>query len=395
MTLRDVGINRLKIKSYFYVSVDFSADIEGGTYFKMYDLYADYTRAFKATDVRLGRQFIFAGVGRGPMDGLRLIYKGWENRNLQLYAGTLAPLSNPETIDGWNESHIIGGELTIFRLMGNILKLSFVRRSKNVEPYDLDQPQLGIISVNPISLQRQAAGFNLTRNINKEMILFVRGDFSVGEGVVDGNIALERGEIVLTHSKSESQYFTLEVSNRRPLVYVNSFFSRFTKLLRRSNELSLALDRKVSNNLWINIKAASVLYGDGVNSFRFNGGFSLNKISSGLVIRRGYGGNWTGIYGGYYGKLSGNLSLRVDGEWSDFSITSFDLDDNDNSNAFSLRTGINLRFNRRISIDGELQSLSQSIEWRNIGDVIPFAGNDREFRVFLKLNLWFFKGAGY
>ena len=395
LTLRDVGINRLMIKSYFYVSDDFSEEIEGGTYFKMYDLYADYTRAFRAIDARLGRQFIFAGVGRGPMDGLRFTYKGWGNGNLQLYAGSLAPISNPETIDGWNDSHIIGGELTIFRLMGNILKLSFVRRSKKVEPFELDQPRLGISSINPISLQRQAAGFNLTRDINKEMSLFVRGDFSVGEGVIDGNIALERGELVLTHSKPESQYFTLEVSNRRPLVYVNSFFSRFTKLLRRSNELSLALDRKVSKNLWLNIKAASVLYGEGINSFRFNGGISLNKISSGLVIRRGYGGNWTGIYGRYYGKLSKKLSLRFDGEWSDFSITSFDLDDNDNSTALSLRTGFNLRFNRRVSIDGELQSLSQSIEWRNIGDVIPFAGNDREFRVFVKLNLWFFKGAGY
>lgn len=395
LTLRDVGIKRLKIKSYFYVTDDFSEAVEGGTYFKMYDLYAEYTRAFMATDVRFGRQFIFAGVGRGPMDGLRLTYKGWKKGKVRLYAGTLAPLSNPETVDDWNESHILGGELTIFQLLGNVLKLSFVRRSKNVEPYELDQPRLGISSINPISLQRQAAGFNLARNLNKEMSLFIRGDFSVGEGVVDGNIALERGEIVFTHSKPESHYLTLELSNRRPLVYVNSFFSRFTNLLRRSNDLSLAFDRKVAGNLWLNIKAATVLYGEGVNSFRFNSGITLSKISSGLVIRRGYGGNWTGIYGGYYGKLSRNLSLRVDGEWSDFSITSFDLDDNDNSTAFSLRTGFNLRFSRRVSIDGELQSLSQSIEWRNIGNIIPFAGNDRELRVFLKLNLWFFKGADY
>jgi len=270
-----------------------------------------------------------------------------------------------------------------------------VRRSKNIEPFELDQPRLGISSINPIPLQRQAAGFNLTRNIIKNIDLFVRGDFSVGEGVVDGNIALERGEIIFTHSKSESHYVTLEFSNRRPLVYVNSFFSRFTNLLRRSSDLSLAIDRKVSRDLWLNFKAASVMYGGGVNSFRFNGGFSFNKISSGLVIRRGYAGDWTGIYGGYYGKLFRKLSLRVDGEWSDFSITSFDLDDNDNSTAISLRTGFNFRFNRRVSVDGELQSLSQSIEWRNIGDVIPFAGNDRELRVFFKLNLWFFKGEGY
>ena len=395
LTLRDVGIKRLKIKSYFYVSDDFSEDTEGGTYFKMYDLYADYRRAFNFTDVRFGRQFIFAGVGRGPMDGLQLTYKGWKNGNVRLYAGTLAPLSNPETIDSWDESNIFGGELTIFRLMGNVLKLSFVRRSKNIDPFALDSPRLGISSINPISLQRQAAGFNLTRNINKNIDLFMRGDFSVGEGVIDENIALERGEIILTQSKPKSHYLTFELSNRRPLVYVNSFFSRFTNLLRRSSDLSLAFDRKVSNDLWLNIKTASVLYGEGVNSFRFNGGFTFNKVSSGLVIRRGYGGNWTGIYGGYYGKISRKLSLRVDGEWSDFSITSFDLDDNDNSTAISLRTGINLRFNRRVSIDGELQSLSQSIEWRNIADVIPFAGNDRELRVFFKLNLWFFKGEGY
>jgi len=88
VTLRDVGIKRLKIKTYFYVSDDFSEDIEGGTYFKMYDLYADYTRAFKSTDIRLGRQFIFAGVGRGPMDGLQLTYKGWKNGNVRFYAGS-------------------------------------------------------------------------------------------------------------------------------------------------------------------------------------------------------------------------------------------------------------------------------------------------------------------
>ena len=115
-----------------------------------------------------------------------------------------------------------------------------------------------------------------------------------------------------------------------------------------------------------------------------------------MIFRNGYGGDWLGLNAGYYGQVMQSLSLRIDGEWSMFSLTSYDLgNDKDESIAFSLRTGINWRFNRHVSLDAEIQSLSQSIEWANISNTVLFAGNDNEFRAFLKLNIWFWKGKGY
>lgn len=399
--LRDVFTKRLNLKSYFYFTDDFSNDVNSGSTSRVFDLYADYKKTLFSSDIRIGRQFVFAGVNRGPIDGVRLSFNGRESGKLLLYAGTMAPVTNPDKVDSWNESNIFGGELTAYYLLGNVMKFSFVRRSRKVEPFKLAFPRLGISSVNPSSLQRQAAGIDIARSLSDNSSLYLRGDFGIGEGAFDKNISMDRGELVLTHSERNSHYLTLELLNRKPLVYANSFFSNFSALLRRSNELSVSLDKNAAENLWLNIKIAIVNYGksdDGKssNSLRINGGFKFKSLSSGLIFRNGYGGDWLGLNTGYYGKLNSSLSLRIDGEWSMFSLTSFDLGaDKDESSAFGLRTGINWRFNRHVSLDAELQSLSQSIEWANISNTVLFAGNDNEFRAFLKLNIWFWKGKGY
>ena len=399
--LRDVFTKRLNLKNYFYFTDDFSNDLNTGSILRIFDLYAEYKKTLFSSDIRIGRQFVFAGVGRGPIDGVRLSFNGRGNGKLLLYAGTMAPVTNPDKVDSWNESNIFGGELTAYHLLGNVMKFSFVRRSRKIEPFELNFPSLGFSTLNPSSLQQQAAGIDIARSLSDNMSLYLRGDFGIGEGAFDRNISIGRGEIVLTHNKRNSHYLTLELLNRKPLVYVNSFFSNFSSLLRRSNELSVSFDKKTAENLWLNFKIAYVNYGksdkgERSNSLRINGGFRFKSFSSGLIFRNGYGGDWLGINAGYYGKVIRSVSLRIDGDWSMFSLTSFDLVDNrDESSAFSLRTGINWRFNRHISLDAELQSLSQSIEWANISDTILFAGNDNEFRAFLKLNIWFWKGKGY
>ena len=399
--LRGVGAKRLNLKSYFYFTDDFSSDANSASTLRIFDLYADYKKALFSSDIRIGRQFLFAGVGRGPIDGVRLSFNGRESGKLLLYAGTMAPATNPDRIDSWDESNIFGGELIAYYLLGNVMKFSFVRRLKKVEPFELIPERFNISSVNPSSLQRQAAGIDIARSLNDNISLYLRGDFGIGEGAFEKDISLERGEIVLTHSKPNSHYLTLELLNRKPLVYVNSFFSRFSSLLRRSNELSIAFDKKTAGNLWLNTKIALVDYGKSAegksaNSFRLNSGFKFKNISSGLLFRNGYGGDWFGLHAAYYGKVIQSLSLRIDGEWSIFSLTSYDLgEEKDESSAFSLRTGINWRFNRHVSLDAELQSLSQSIEWANISNTVLFAGNDNEFRAFLKLNVWFWKKKGY
>ena len=401
MIFRDVGVKRLNVKSYFYLTDDFSSDLNTGTTLRIFDLYADYKKTLFSSDIRIGRQFVFAGVGRGPIDGIRLSFNSRENGKLLLYAGTMAPAVNPDNIDSWNESNIFGGELTAYYLLGNVMKFSFVRRSRKVEPFELSFPRFGISSLNPSSLQRQAAGINIARSLSDNMSLYLRGDFGIGEGALDKSVSMDRGEIALTHNKRNSHYLTLEFLNRKPLVYVNSFFSNFSSLLRRSNELSVSFDKKTAENLWLNSKIAFVIYGtssesEGANSLRINSGFKFKSFSSGLIFRNGYGGDWLGLNAGYYGQVMQSLSLRIDGEWSMFSLTSYDLgNDKDESIAFSLRTGINWRFNRHVSLDAEIQSLSQSIEWANISNTVLFAGNDNEFRVFLKLNIWFWKGKGY
>ena len=385
------------MKSYFYLTDDFSNDLNTGSTLRIFDLYADYKKTLFSSDIRIGRQFVFAGVGRGPIDGVRLSLNGWKNGKLLLYAGTMAPAANPDNIDSWNESNIFGGELTAYYLLGNVMKFSFVRRSRKVEPFELSFPRFGISSLNQSSLQRQAAGINIARSLSDNMSLYLRGDFGIGEGAFDKSVSMDRGEIALTHNKRNSHYLTLEFLNRKPLVYVNSFFSNFSSLLRRS----VSFDKKTAENLWLNSKIAFVIYGtssetERANSLRINSGFKFKSFSSGLIFRNGYGGDWLGLNAGYYGQVMQSLSLRIDGEWSMFSLTSYDLgNDKDESIAFSLRTGINWRFNRHVSLDAELQSLSQSIEWANISNTVLFAGNDNEFRVFLKLNIWFWKGKGY
>ena len=401
MIFRDVGVKRLNVKSYFYLTDDFSSDLNTGSTLRIFDLYADYKKTLFSSDIRIGRQFVFAGVGRGPIDGIRLSFNSRENGKLLLYAGTMAPAVNPDNIDSWNESNIFGGELTAYYLLGNVMKFSFVRRSRKVEPFELSFPRFGISSLNPSSLQQQAAGINIARSLSDNMSLYLRGDFGIGEGALDKSVSMDRGEIALTHNKRNSHYLTLELLNRKPLVYVNSFFSNFSSLLRRSNELSVSFDKKTAENLWLNSKIAFVIYGtssesEGANSLRINSGFKFKSFSSGLIFRNGYGGDWLGLNAGYYGLVMQSLSLRIDGEWSMFSLTSYDLgNDKDESIAFSLRTGINWRFNRHVSLDAEIQSLSQSIEWANISNTVLFAGNDNEFRAFLKLNIWFWKGKGY
>ena len=61
--------------------------------YSFYNLYVQGTNLWNALDVKIGRQYVFAGVGNGSVDGLNLRYKAGMNKQYQLsvFGGALTP----------------------------------------------------------------------------------------------------------------------------------------------------------------------------------------------------------------------------------------------------------------------------------------------------------------
>jgi hypothetical protein len=74
----------------------------------LYSAYADWNRIAGRLDLRLGRQRVSAGVGRGTVDGTRAVVSLPYSIKLLAYAGIVAPEDRSTDVGSWRRGHACG-----------------------------------------------------------------------------------------------------------------------------------------------------------------------------------------------------------------------------------------------------------------------------------------------
>src|SRR4030095_2678577 len=109
-----------------------------GFHYRFYNLYIKGTNLFDLLDVKLGRQYIYAGTGNGTLDGLHLRFKAGKNKEYQLavYGGALAPYTYdfgkyPEIKNNYH----FGAQFTYYGVRDLMAAVSYSNKKLTPEPY--------------------------------------------------------------------------------------------------------------------------------------------------------------------------------------------------------------------------------------------------------------------
>lgn len=327
----------------------------------VYHTYMDWTK--RGLGIRTGRQAIYAGVGVGTIDGVRLTYRGGRWR-LVTYAGAMAPVYGPDTINGWSDAHMMGAYVTTDRLWGTRVGLSFARRNRTVTYHA--EGRYTLRQVQTSSLEGEWVGIDASRRVGRKLNLYGRLDFDVPASEV------RRGECRIRWTVRPDLNVTGEFVHRTPNLSRNDVLRVFGGESNREVSLrgTYRIGRKTS--LWGNL--AAVLY-EGDTAHRIGLGISLPQGSLGYVRRDGYGGESDGLSADILHPLTETLSLRAN-----LNVSSYRLfpEAEDRDEALGTSVGLKYRPTRHLSLDLEAQNSRNRIY-------------DRDTRLFARVNIWFFR----
>lgn len=291
--LNQIGTKTLSFHTYFRSTTDFIHKGPDDPTTKIYNAYLDWKNIQKVLNLRLGRQFLYAGVGNGTMDGLRFDFKPKQKLQLTGYVGFQLPRERSTNIDTWEKSHIFGGELATTYLKDTRLAVSYVQK---VRDRWIEEHLIGL-----------SASY-----YHKKFDFFSQFYYNL--------VYRKAQNFTLRGSGSElfgKLYISLEYQYRRPSIYSNSIFSvfkqepyslyRFTgtyqpiKNFRFSSEYDLTRYKKD-------------------NSSRARFGIEYSFIALGLNFRRGYGGESNGVYGKIIYTFNKNFVFSVSADYGKYKI---------------------------------------------------------------------------
>jgi hypothetical protein len=339
-----------------------------GFHYRFYNLYVKGSNLFNVLDVKLGRQNVFAGTGKGTMDGLLLKVKAGKNKEYQLalYGGALAPYDYeikeyPEI----KNNRMFGAQFTYYGVKDLMVGVSYANKKRSVESYNAFRLDSAFntsereITFDGPAEQLAGLDFNYTymgmynfygkAYYDVTMKKFYRGEFNVRASLKNG-VRLSAGYIY-----------------REPHFVYNSIFWVFN--YTKNQEIEGGVDYTLKNGINIYGRVGAVIYDKSKdNSLTTSGKNTSLKISAGfthanygLTFTRymGYAGESDGITG--YAqrdimkdKLSGSASLS----YSRYKLGDYDVD---KVNALSGMLGFTYRPMPQFSVDVQGQFITNRI----------------------------------
>jgi len=330
--LNQIGTKDLSAHTYFRSTTDFMHKNSTDPSTRIFNAYIDWKNIGKMLDLRLGRQFLYVGVGNGTMDGFRFDLKPRYKVQLTGYAGFQLPEDSWTKIDTWKKSHIFGGELATTYLKDTRLALSYVKKERGTGP---EQHLIGANATHQHCKLTFFSQFFYDLVYKKTQNFTFRGD---GTGLVNG------------------LYLSAEYQYRRPSIYSNSIFSVFKQdtysILRFNGAYQPIKNFKFSSEYDL------TLYESG-NSTRFRFGFEYAYVGLGMYLRRGYGGESNGVYGRLIYTLNKNFAFSASADYGRYKI---DEEQESKDDLFALATRVEWEAVRNLRLALELQDVRNKIK---------------------------------
>lgn len=337
-----------------------------GFAYRFYNAYIKGSNLFGVLDVKLGRQNIFAGTGRGTLDGLNLKVKAGKNKEYQfsLYGGALAPYNYefgkyPEV----KKNYHFGAMFSYYGVKDLMASLSYSNKKRTPESYTTFRADsLYNLVERTITFDgpaEQLAGLDVNYTYLVKHNFFAKAYFDIEQK------KLYRAEAnVRVQINKELRGFA-EYVYREPHFSYNSIFGVFN--YRKNQEISGGLDYTLKNGINIYGRAGVVLYEKDPaitsstknNSVKIQAGFTHPNY--GLTVTRymGYSGESDGV-SAYFQKdiYKDKVSASASVNYSNYKLGDYEVD---KVNALSGQLGVTFRPMPQFSVDIQGQFLINRI----------------------------------
>lgn len=325
--------------------------------YSFYNLYLKGSNLFNVLDLKLGRQYLFTGVGKGAMDGLMLKLKLGKNKEYQIsgFGGALTPLNYEFTgYEQLDNNYIIGGAFAWYGVRDLSATLSYMNKHYQPQAYNT----VRIDSMNNVenvfidfdSPADQLIGLDMNYSYLKKHFFFGKAYFDINNNV------FYRGLLNATFGVTDKMKFTAMYEYNEPQISYNSIFWVFNH--NQNQQIGASVDYGLDYGINIFAAAYDVIYDDD-NSLKFQIGLNNPSYGISYTLYTGYAGESNGFNGYYYRSLiDSKLSCNVGLNYSYYSIGDYS---DEKENAFSGLLGFTYRPSPQISIDLQGQLLSNAV----------------------------------
>jgi hypothetical protein len=295
----------------------------------VYSAYAHLAKFLPQTDMLIGRQFVYTGVGSALMDGGSIHFRRYQNLSLNLFGGSTVSSEDPEQIQSPGDHLVVGGRFTARPDKATRMGLSWMLRRR-----DGDE-----------SFHR--IGFDAGRFIGPGEI-YGRTSYNA----IDHRLA----EILARATYRPGKwYFSGEYYWREPFVASNSIFTLID--FERYQIGRLEARRRVWKSLSLVTHIQTDFTGDD-DIWRAAFGFSTPRLSLLWIHQTGYGGDNDGI--------SGHANVALSERWSCYASANLyryrvQLEQLKRSDAYASTVGVRWRANWGITIQAEGQYLRNAV----------------------------------
>lgn len=342
-----------------------------GFHYRFYNLYVKGANLFDRLDVKLGRQYIYAGTGKGALDGLHLKVKAGKNKEYQLalYGGALAPYTYEfkEYPEIKNNYHF-GAQFTYYGVKDLMAAISYSNKKQTPEPYTAYRmDSLFNIYERTITFDgpaEQLGGLDFNYTYMGKHNLYGKAYFDIRQN------KFYRAEINARVTLRDNLRFFAEYIYREPRFTYNSIFWVFN--YTKNQEIDGGLDYTLKNGINIYGRAGLVIYdkseitsitapvsGDNT-SLKLQAGFTHPNFGLSFVRYTGYSGESDGAYG-YAQKEVYKDILSASASLSYARYRLGNIYPTDKVNSFSGMLGITYRPVPEFSVDAQGQILINRI----------------------------------
>jgi hypothetical protein len=351
-----------------------------GFNYRFYNLYIKGTNLFNRLDLKLGRQYVYAGVGRGPVDGLHFKIKAGKNKEYQIagFGGVVTPYDYSfDNYPDLKDNYMVGGQFSYYGVRDLFVGLSYMDKRRQLPSYYAFRLDTALntkeILIEPDSRAEQLAGLDFNYTYMLVHNFYGKAYFDVNR------LKFYRGEFNARFKVMDNMNVSAGYTYREPQISYNTIFWVFEH--KQTHEIEGGVDYTLKNGINLYARASDVIYNKSVdslknNSLKINVGFSHPSFGLNFVRYMGYSGESDGINGYFQRELiKPVLSANIAVSFSRYYLGEFEYD---KVNSFSGLLGITYRPMPQLSIDAQGQFLFNRIY-------------KSDSRFLIGINYWLFK----
>jgi hypothetical protein len=295
----------------------------------VYQTYARLQGLPGRSDVRIGRQFVYSGVGSALMDGGRISLRPWRYLDVNLFGGSTVSSEDPETIRSLGDYLIVGGRLGLRPYQQTQLGLSWLLKQSG-----------GSVAFNRVGLDvNQPAG----RSDLYGRVSFNAVKFSLAD--VMARVSFRPGP----------WYVSGEYQYREPVVFGNSIFAVIDADPYQIGRV------EARRRIWQPVSIVGSLQADlssDENSWRTGLGFNSPTLSLSWIYQTGFGGDNNGLSGYFNRPLSSRLTCYASARLYRYRVQQEQVE---RSDAYASTAGLRYRAGWGVTVITEGQYLRNAV----------------------------------